>query len=777
MVEELNRTAAADRGCQLSLWHWRFDARPGIHRDGPQAPIDELMRIEEADIVVGIFWRRFGTPTRTAGSGTEHELRRAYQAWKARERPELMLYFCTRAYAPTTVDDLTQWLRVFEYRDALPPEILSWRYASAPEFADLLREHVTRYLLRRFPPPDEPHRDQLRFNLPTVAKVFAGRDVELDAIDDALGTTDRGLIAQTISGLGGVGKSQLAARYVQLRTQDYDVVAWIGAEDGGTADLAAFAAHIAEPGDALSVSQRAQLALEWLGTTSKRWLLVLDNVSSPAQLDKLRPRGGDGRVLVTSRYRELCEGASALALDVFSLDAATAYLTERANRPGEEADARRLATALGCLPLALSHAAAYCRSGTSFADYHALLDELPAHELFGSHPEWSYAQTVASTWKTSIHASVERAPLAANVLEIAAHLGPDAIPKQWFSGLVGQLDGARGDKQLADCFRALADFSLVTVDGDNISVHRLLQKTVRDDSRMRGDRSAAVCALAAVCRALPDDVSDPADWADCERLRPHAIALSQAFPLPPDDAGERLTFVLNELCQYHNWSEPGIEGRGLKTATDTLRYAEQVLDASSRQRFLARARVAAAYRYEAQLEQAIALFAALLVDCERALGHIDPDTLLVRHLLAYSYYDARHDRGRLDEAIVIYEQVLADRERVLGSDHPDTLMSRNNLAVAYHAADRISEALELFERVLPERQRVIGAEHPSTLTTRHNFALCTQTAGRTDDAIDMFTTLLADRERVLGKEHPQTLVTRKCLQHARGDSPLMSEAH
>ena len=49
------------------------------------------------------------------------------------------------------------------------------------------------------------------------------------------------MITQSISGLGGVGKTQLAARYVHDHAQEYDVVAWISAEDGGVSDLAALA--------------------------------------------------------------------------------------------------------------------------------------------------------------------------------------------------------------------------------------------------------------------------------------------------------------------------------------------------------------------------------------------------------------------------------------------------------------------------------------------------------------------------------------------------------
>ena len=70
------------------------------------------------------------------------------------------------------------------------------------------------------------------------------------------------MITQAITGLGGVGKSQLAARYVQQRADGYDVVAWIRAEDSGIADLAQLAAKLGESVDGLAPSERAQLALE-----------------------------------------------------------------------------------------------------------------------------------------------------------------------------------------------------------------------------------------------------------------------------------------------------------------------------------------------------------------------------------------------------------------------------------------------------------------------------------------------------------------------------------
>ena len=114
-----------------------------------------------------------------------------------------------------------------------------------------------------------------------------------------------------------MGKSRLAEHYLSAHLDEYDVVAWIRAEDGGVADLAGLAAALGEPVDGLSPSECRDLALARLGRGEERWLLVLDNIESPAQLADCLPRAGNGRVLVTSRNREVRQFAPALSLDVF----------------------------------------------------------------------------------------------------------------------------------------------------------------------------------------------------------------------------------------------------------------------------------------------------------------------------------------------------------------------------------------------------------------------------------------------------------------------------
>jgi hypothetical protein len=171
VVDELNRTVAANR---LALWRWETDARPGMHAEGGQGVIDDLMDMADADVVIGVFWKRFGTPTGESQSGTEHELRRAWAAWKEQGRPEVMLYFCQRPYTRKTREEIDQWGRVLDFQQELPEQQLWWTYTKPRGFEALLREHLTRYLIRQ--------RDARQLELAAEGRTpeLAGRSVGMD---------------------------------------------------------------------------------------------------------------------------------------------------------------------------------------------------------------------------------------------------------------------------------------------------------------------------------------------------------------------------------------------------------------------------------------------------------------------------------------------------------------------------------------------------------------------------------------------------------------------
>jgi hypothetical protein len=155
VVDELNRGVATAYGVRLEVARWETDAYPGFHPQGPQGLVDTVLRIENCDLLLGIFWKRFGTPVADAQSGTEHEFRLAYETWKKKGRPQIMVYFNQRSYTPKSKQETDQWGQVLEFKAEFPKEGLWWSYNGKNQFERLVREHLTRFLLNRSPPVHE----------------------------------------------------------------------------------------------------------------------------------------------------------------------------------------------------------------------------------------------------------------------------------------------------------------------------------------------------------------------------------------------------------------------------------------------------------------------------------------------------------------------------------------------------------------------------------------------------------------------------------------------
>lgn len=146
VIEELNRGLGAVLGVDLKLYRWETDACPGFHPEGPQGLIDPILRIEDSDLLIGIFWKRFGKPTKGAGSGTEHEFLTAYEAWKKAGRPQIMMYFKEAPYSPKTREETEQWGKVLDFKANFPKEGLWWPVKTTNKFKELVRQHLSGWL-------------------------------------------------------------------------------------------------------------------------------------------------------------------------------------------------------------------------------------------------------------------------------------------------------------------------------------------------------------------------------------------------------------------------------------------------------------------------------------------------------------------------------------------------------------------------------------------------------------------------------------------------------
>jgi len=109
----------------------------------PQEVINREIPVDY-DIFIGIMWKRVGTPTATAPSGTIEEFNRACEQRKRGSLPRIMFYFCDQPIPVPTSMELQQLAEVVKFRSQLASQGLTATYPSHTEFGD----HVRGGLLR-----------------------------------------------------------------------------------------------------------------------------------------------------------------------------------------------------------------------------------------------------------------------------------------------------------------------------------------------------------------------------------------------------------------------------------------------------------------------------------------------------------------------------------------------------------------------------------------------------------------------------------------------------
>ncbi|MFG3268446.1 tetratricopeptide repeat protein [Streptomyces bobili] len=606
-------------------------------------------------------------------------------------------------------------------------------------------------------------------NIP-LADLFVGRDRELGLLEAAFAEAGQ-VVVRAVHGLGGAGKSALAAHWAAQRREA--VRWWVTADTAAAVDagLAALA-RVLQPGLAgLPAELQIERAMAWLADHD-RWLLVLDNVEDPTHIRPLLDRtAGRWRFLITTRratgwYRH----GTTISLGTLDPDDAVELFTRVLTHHGPcDADgSEALCTELGHLALAVEQAAAYCaEAGVSPRAYLDMLARWPATMFAATAEGGDSARTIARIWRITLD-RIADTPLAGDIMRILAWYASGNVPRDLLKSLAEP-------PELAAAVGRLVAYSMVTDNRDGtLTVHRLVQALARTPDPGDLHRQPEAIghardqAAALLSGGFPHDVRLPENWAGCQTLLPHLDALTRRHR-PGHDTLDT-AHALNQAAVY--WLGQGALGPAIEAFQRALTTRERVLGGDHPATLSCGNNLACAYETAGNLEQAIPLSERVLATYERVLGGDDSATLSARNNLAYAYRSA----SDLDRAIPLFERTLRDRRRLQGSTHPDTLGTQGNLAGAYEAVGDLDRAIPLLERTLDSSRKVLGDDHPDTLTAQHNLAGAYESAGVHSRAIPLFERTLEDCERVLGGDHPRTLIVRNDLAYAYGAVGDLSRA-
>ncbi|MGW6914324.1 FxSxx-COOH system tetratricopeptide repeat protein [Kitasatospora sp. NPDC054939] len=664
------------------------------------------------------------------------------------------------------------------------------------------------------PVPPEPEPAVLVVDaIPATASGFQPRTELRARIDAARAAGGPVVLTQLFSGAGGVGKTQLAAAYAAeaVHRREVDLVVWVPAGEEqrivGTYARAALRARVPDAAG-LDAEQDARAFLRWLATTGRRWLVVLDDIADPADVDAWWPacHTGAGWVLATTRRQDARltgSGRRRVVVDVFSPAESRAYLAERLGRDDcahlLDDRAADLAEALGHLPLALAHAAAYMINEDRscavylerFQDRATTLDRLlpPEADTEG------YGRAITATLLLSLDAAqaTDPAGLAAPLLGLTALLDPVGHPDSLWTteSALAHLTAVRAgaadppgapvtEDEARAALRVLHRYALLTVEpsavepsvagtaptgGRTVRVHALTARAARETAPAEGAAVRAVAVADALLDVWPDpDETRPA-LAAVLRANTDALARHTDEQLWSDEGHPVLVRAGLSFLDAHKGEAATAYWQRMADRT------EQRLGPEHPDTLVARANLASAHWLAGRADEAIAIEEQLVADQLRLHGE-GPQVVVARGNLAASYRDA----GRYDEAVALDEQGLREAGDRLGPLHPYVLTARRNLASSYARVGRLAEAVLLLEALHTDCRRVLGATDPVTLGVGNNLAVYYRLAGSTDRAVQLGAWVLQEQARLFGPTDPRTLAARTNLATALGHAGQVEAA-
>ncbi|KAI0437652.1 hypothetical protein F4803DRAFT_565895 [Xylaria telfairii] len=520
-----------------------------------------------------------------------------------------------------------------------------------------------------------------------------------------------------LCGLGGIGKTQIALKYVfWLHDTSPDIsIFWVHASNINRFRQAY--AEIAEecqvPGYNDPKENILSLLKKWLEQKNRgRWLMVIDsaddaqlfcrsarfiNTDSEWYLGQYIPECAHGAVIITTRNKQvglqLTKGMGKGFLEIDKMDNVECCELLRTSLDNDHIPKEELST-LACrleqLPLALAQASAFIQENTITVDkYLQLLDQgdenficLLGEEFSTIGRDSDTPQALAATWILSFEQIEQQNTLASELLLLMSLFDRQAIPMEFLSDFCesSQSCPPMEDLQLTKALGVLKAYSLINEEKSNsFNMHRLVQLvTQKWLAKKETMPQFAEKAILTVSHCYP--FGDFENREKCTAYLPHVQAVLQLDGITSRDGNIARASILHRAGSlYCLRGQQGLAEKFETQATDIRR---------------------------------------------EVLGQDHPDTLSSMNNLASTYWN----QGRWKEAeslgVQVLErpeslgvQVLERRKTILGPDHPDTLNSMNNLACTWKEQGRIDDAIRLMENCVEARLRVLGQDHPNTVAS------------------------------------------------------------
>ena len=600
---------------------------------------------------------------------------------------------------------------------------------------------------------------------------FVGREDELKELAKNLQEGNSTAITAT-TGIGGIGKSQLAAEFVhRYGTYFEGGVFWLSFSDPNS-----IPAEVAECGNSRYLALDPHFANfpleEQINLVSRYFkselpkLLVFDNCEDTQLLMKWQPLLGGNRILLTSRKAKWKSDTGVKAVVLKELTRPQSIELLRKYQPDLSSNITldKIASELGDLPLALQLAGNFLEqyNDSNFSTPENYLEALTSNPLV-NHPslqgigsEFSATEHelhVAKTFMLSfekLNGTSSNDKLALKILARAAHFAPDNILKFVLfctlesGGFIKEQLSTEYEQELEDALIKLIQLGLLqkSENGD-VFLHRLIASFVKDLKLEDGVLHIVEHSLLQQAKII--------NYSE----RPSMLLLWQPhLRFVTDNALETETKIsgsLSHALAYHLKMIADYAGAE-SYYQKALEIRNKVLGENHADTALTLHNYGALYLVQGDYLKAKKYFQSALSINEKAFGKgaIETATNLDSIGLCLS------SQGEYKNSIIHHMQSLEINTRCLKKDHPSIANNLNSLAIVFDEIGDYENAESHYKQALSIREKSSQENHLDIADSLNNLGLFFKERGDHKSARPHIEKALKIFETELGENHPQT---------------------
>lgn len=595
-----------------------------------------------------------------------------------------------------------------------------------------------------------------------IPEQFIGREQEIRTLHELLQQNAQVAITAAVTGMGGVGKTELAIQYARNHLSTYQGgVCWFPARDFPL-NLVEFARPRFFPNinfDRFSLQE--QVAYCWQNWAKGEALLVLDDVTNYQQQVQLYlPESPRFKVLITTRKRLRDKKIALLDLEVLtpanSLELLKLLLgNERVER---ELDiAAELCKWLGYLPLGLELVGRYLdEEPLSLAQMLERLKQkrLKHPALEETNPMMTAQLGVIDAFELSWDRLDEKAQQLGCLLSLFALA---AIPWELVEGVYHCFQGDGFESEdLEKPRKDLIKFHLFKTDKETYSLHQLIREFFREKLEGLEQADEMKQAFAVSIVAVAKQIADP-------------IALTRELLMPIAPVIPHLQEVANHLTTYLSNEDLGTsflglgrfyEGQGVYVQAEPwyekcLCVVQANLGETHPAVTESLNNLASIYLLQGRYSEAEPKYQQALELLKRFGENKSLNLAYTLRNLAHLYTL----QGRYDEAEPVALQALELFKLLQGDEHTDIALILNNLGEIYRRSERYSEAESPYLQALKLRRHLLGNDDIRVATSLNNLAELYRDQRRYSEAEPLYLESLELHKRLLGDDHQYVAVS------------------